>query len=480
MKPQNIGNYEVEKYRKVEKFKLEQNQYTASLLNETLKLGLLNIKEVSRIQTEVSYILEKLIMRYTKGESTSVTVETTKKLLSSIMYSIDAYMMNYDDVEKSIIDLKTKDIKEIYIKGVELVSLYYEKTMKDYRKIKRNKLNTKLEAYNATIYEAIPLFFRKYEIMFGAHNTMASIDYPLALPVDDIKIRGVFYIKKYLEHLDIETEFCKHFREEDIEEILISFGRNIRMDYKIELINIFELVINNSIFSILSGGKGEEIAISSSQYKFLNEKFDNLMNYDIELLIDQAFQKLINTLKINSFRVLDYINKYKKVLMGRVINGVENKSLDSIVITNKKESIKNNTITFRATEKLRDYEFNMLVKKLIRSISSEDKINMLNTSIKSLHDMIDIFNANCLFENEYIDLFSTLSDMELTILARIAFYEELRGNSINLLDAISCQKEIKDEWQIHYIKFLTKLNKDRIKSIETYLDKIEYEEISFY
>jgi hypothetical protein len=51
----------------------------------------------------------------------------------------------------------------------------------------------------------LPIFLKKYNILFEAHNTMASIDYPLA--VDDMSLQGVFYIRQYLERLHIESQF---------------------------------------------------------------------------------------------------------------------------------------------------------------------------------------------------------------------------------------------------------------------------------
>jgi len=59
--------------------------------------------------------------------------------------------------------------------------------------------------YNTTIDESSPIFLKKYNILFEAHNTMASIDYPLA--VDDMSLQGVFYIRQYLERLHIESQF---------------------------------------------------------------------------------------------------------------------------------------------------------------------------------------------------------------------------------------------------------------------------------
>lgn len=52
------------------------------------------------------------------------------------------------------------------------------------------KLDVPVDAYQMTIDESLPVFMKHYDIIFEAQNTMASIDYPLA--IDDIQLQGVF------------------------------------------------------------------------------------------------------------------------------------------------------------------------------------------------------------------------------------------------------------------------------------------------
>lgn len=78
-----------------------------------------------------------------------------------------------------------------------------------YRETRRKKLSVPLEAYQTSIVEDLPVFFRKYGLVFEAHETMCSMDYPLVF--DDMNVQGIFYIKRYLETLDTETGFCRFF-----------------------------------------------------------------------------------------------------------------------------------------------------------------------------------------------------------------------------------------------------------------------------
>lgn len=457
---------------------LKQNQYTVSLLNEALRTKFLTQQEVNNIQVQIMLILKELIMQYTKGESSSVTAYTAESLLFSILYCIDAYTLSCSSPEEAIGDLRKIDIKDIYRKGVERVVQWFEETKDLYKEIRKNKLNVQLESYHLTISEAIPLFFKKYNVIFYSHHTMASIDYPLVF--DDMSIQGVLYIKRYLEHFKIETEFCKHFSTQDINKMLSNFGKMIRMDYKIELINLFELVFNNAVFSVLSGSTTNELMISKYHFDMLDEKLKSLGSAEISLDIGRAIEKLINTLSINEPDIVDYIHRYKTIFTQRVIHAANNDSLSSIIITEKEEKIKENILLFEDGERMSDNDFKLVVKKLMKLTRTVDKINLIKSSISSLHDFIDILNADCLFSDEFETLFNTLGDMELAILAKMVFYEELRSDFTSLSSVISQEKESETEWKMYYIEFVRKLSEERISLIENCFNKIEYEEINFY
>lgn len=155
----------------IRKSRLQRNQYMISLMNEGLRAGLLTSQEMLRIQNAFMQILQELIKKFTQGESTSVTTETAESILTSIMYAADAYLFSFEEPEKAITYLKTIDVREIYERGVEKVSQCFEETKQLYKEINANKLEVSVDAYNLTIDESIPVFLRKYGIIFDAHNT---------------------------------------------------------------------------------------------------------------------------------------------------------------------------------------------------------------------------------------------------------------------------------------------------------------------
>ncbi|GGB54942.1 hypothetical protein F3157_21475 [Virgibacillus dakarensis] len=463
---------------KVNQTRLLQNQYTLSILNEGLRIGLLNNEDIYGTQRQLMSILEKLIRRYTQGESSSVTSETAVSILSSVLYAVDAYLLHFNDPEKAMDVLKNGNIKNGYDQGIDLICHCFEETKQLYKEINNNKLDVAVEAYNLTIDESIPVFLKKYGIIFDAHNTMASIDYPLA--IDDMSIQGVYYFRQYLTHLKMENQFCLLFNKDDIQSVLVNYGRICGFDYRIELFNIFELVLNNAVFSILSGGHASQIKISINQYKQLVGLFEKLDDSQIQYIILKAVNRLRHHFNIKDPQMTDYLKRCGMNLVNRVKSVVKHNRLDTVVIVEKELRSKPIVTTFKASDRMSDSRFRLLVEKIMNCEKTVDKVNMIRTNFHSLHDYIDMLNTNCLLDDEYEELFKTFGDVDLAILTKIVFYEELRNGSTDLSSLYDKEEQHESEWQPHFIEFIKSININRKGAIEKYVNDIDYEEISFY
>ena len=463
---------------KINQARLLQNQYTLSILNEGLRVGLLNSEEVYGTQRQLMSILETLIRRYTQGESSSVTSETAVSLLSSVLYAVDAYLLHLNDPEKAIDVLKNGNIKNGYDQGIELIRHCLEETKQLYKEIHNHKLDVAVEAYNLTIDESIPVFLKKYGIVFDAHNTMASIDYPLA--IDDMSIQGVYYLRQYLTHLKMETQFCLLFNEDDIQSVLINYGRICGFDYRIELFNIFELVLNNAIFSVLSGGHAGQIKITSDQFKQLEDLFVRLDDQQIESVILKAVAQLQHDFNIHDPQMTDYLNRCGMNLVHRVKNVVKHNRLETVVIVERELKSKPIVTTFKAADRMSDHHFRLFIEKIMNSEKIADKVDVIRTNFYSLHDYIDLLNTDCLMNDEYEALFKTFGDVELAILIKIVFYEELRNDEKDLSSLYDKEEEHESEWQARFIEFIKNIDRNRQEVIEKFVYDIDYEEISFY
>ena len=368
---------------------LSKYQYTISLINECVRCEILPKAFLYNVQIKISEILKDLIMRYTKGESTSVTVEKAEKFIIGIWYTIDAYMKTFENLEIAIDTLKKEEISYIYERGKGVLKEDFKITEKLYEKTLKNQICTDLIAYNTTL-SGIENFFKYYDLEFEPDENAADIDYPLIF--DDWDMVGLYYMKNYLWNLYVENEICNKFDNKDIHKILKTYGDIYKIDYRDLLINIFEMTINNAVFSILCNSNSLEI-----------EK--------------EEFEKLNNNLK---------------------------------------------KIT---TEEVRE-----LIEEIISSDNIYEKITLINKKINSIKDYVDMLKSDCLFEDEYMMLYMSLSNLELSFLGKYVFYGEYRIEDIDLKKYLRKKINTTNEWEKFYIEYLKSLSESKLKEIENLIN----------
>jgi hypothetical protein len=457
---------------------LKRSRYTLSLLSEGQRTGLLDTREVSGIQHQFFLLLQNLIRRHTQGESSSVAVETAERLLASAMYAVDACLWSMGDPEKAIASLKTSGIASLHAEGVEQVCQGLEDTKRLYYEVKKHKLDVPVDAYNTTIEESLPIFIKKYNILFDAHNTMASIDYPLA--IDDMSLQGVYYIEQYLKRLHLENQFCRRWERDEMLRLLENFGRVCKFDYRIELFNIFELAFHHALFSVLSGGDARRILISPYQYEVLERMFTHADAARIGAMIDKAVNRLQEQLPAPDPGTADYMKQCCRDLVRRIVNAAEHRKLQAVILTDKAEGVKPAVISLKAGESMGDVRLRRLLDEIMRSETKAEKIRLIRSHFFSLHDYLDLLESGCLYGDEYEALYAEFGDMELAILCKIVFYEELRSGASDLQDILQERKEAERDWQNHLIGFLKRLGASRIRKIDEWIGNIDYEEIRFY
>ncbi|MFL8712867.1 DUF6179 domain-containing protein [Clostridioides sp. GD02377] len=488
---------------------LIKNQYSISLLKECLDCKLIDEREVYSIQQEISLILIDLIKKYTNGQSTSVRTEVAEKLLISLWYAIDAYINKLENLEKRIVELTAKNIKNMYIEGIKILENDLIELESFYELMINRKLDTNSIAYNDTLVE-LSSFFKNYVIKFEAHDVPVSIDYPLAL--DDMDVQGIYYVKNYIESIDIENRFCNLFKKKDREKLFYDYGVTYKIDCDVILTNLFELIINNCIFSTILGNEPTNLEISEYEYEFLERQFksmynnnvedevidyeenniieliqvDNNLNYNdfeeinreirknkkITSLLMKAIEVLIKRLNIEDEAMIRYIKRYENIFIESVLGSIRDDIFKGMITvsSSKNESLENYIIDDES--KLDDELFREVFNKILDSTSIVEKIKIIKENINAKKDFIDILEAECLFEEEYLMLFSELSELELAILGSVVFYEDIRMKEINLLEFLVSKKSETTSWKIEYIDFMKKQNESKIHSIEEYMKQI--------
>ena len=432
-----------------------------------LKWGYLNKhfgeKFIIGVQFDIGNLLKEKIKRYTGDFSTSVTVEVGQQLLESIYYILDINFIDNFKVDEAVELLKKNSILELYKNGQNNLKNLFEDAKELYERVCKNKYDTELIAYNDTLIEEFGKFFDVYDMEFSPQEIDISVDYPLIF--GDLESEGIHYIKNYLETIEIENTFCNYFDCNEIENLLDINAKRYKLNYRDLLTNIFEIVINNTILSILVDEEFDDFYIYKEDLNYLNS------NLDRENMIPKVYKAvdiMIEALNIRDSKVLKYIDLYKHRFVEQLKSAVSKNSLEClVVICDEHLQMDQNKNKFIVKEnRLDDEDFREILKEIESESNINKKIEIIKNKINSFEDFDDILRSECFYKDEYEILFDSLSEIELAMLGKVVFYEEIEMGKFNLLNEVFKNNEYYHIWHKHYVEYIKNQTIDKIGKIQ--------------
>jgi len=325
-----MENNGITKHSPIKPINIDYNHFTLSLLNEGLRSEILAASQVEQVQVKLMLLLSETILQYTRNESSSVKVETAENILQSILYNIDFYLMRFPSFEQAIDALLNMPLAELCIQGLKLVNQEVILAKQLLKEVQETKLPVSLIAYNDTIYKAISEFFSTYDAKFNAHDTQASIDYPLLF--DDIHSTGITYIKRYLENLKLENELCSHFSLSNINLLLEGYGRKYRMNYRDVLINIPELILKNALCLTIIGKQKDTLLMNKVECRYLESHLQNLSAQQLASLLQSAMRKLISSFSGTNLALESYVQPLINAFCPSFYNAVNQRRLSDLLV----------------------------------------------------------------------------------------------------------------------------------------------------
>lgn len=419
----------------------------------------------------IALILQDLILGYTTRDSSSIKEETASNLLCSIRYALDAYSTALKRPVDIDSHLRDKGIRQIYVEGLNIVRSCVEDSKKLYQEIAGTKLIIPMEAYNDTIDKALPEFFLTYDVEYAAHDTVSLMDYPLVF--DDQSISGIFYINQYLQKLRLETQFCSCFRPENILQFLCSYGSKYDLDMSDTPINLFEILFDQSVVSILCGNDCGQLFISGPQFQYLKEDLSVENHHNFQKLVASAVRKMISNFDLESADLINYTQKYSKLYRGRLLNALEAGNLLNLVIVDDEKQA-DRMFIFEDGKRMSDEDFINLVNLILECEDLSGKVRLVISGIHSMGDYLDLLEADCLYGDEFLSVFEALDEIGLAVLGRHVFYEELRCGKLQLLaqKLIGFRENVEPEWRLYFIQHLLKLDDNKRINIENLINSI--------
>lgn len=90
---------------------------------------------------------------------------------------------------------------------------------------------------------------------------------------------------------------------------------------------------------------------------------------------------------------------------------------------------------------------------------------------------MDLLESEILYGDELETLFDHIGEVELAVLAKTVFYEELRDGAIDLAAILAERRDEAETWRLHYTGYMQRLDRERLKSIEQWIAEVSYSEI---
>jgi hypothetical protein len=447
----------LEKQHLIKRENLNATYYFQSILQEAYRVKLLTDLELENIQMQSVQLLAKQTERYTGGESSSVKVETAQSILQSIFYCIGIYLKSFSDTDMSIEVLKQKPLSELYQHGKKLIGIQLYNAKQLLCLIQSDSIATDNCAYNGTIQDEIPIFFSAYDANFAAHDTPASIDYPLSN--DKMDLVGIEYIYSYLQKLFLENLFCKNFNLNDINCLLRGYDNH----YQDLLINIFGLVLTNALGSVLGNKNALQLNIKPSDRQYLQLKLANLPKDKLDTVLQDAAMQLCIELKISDILLQKHISDTVMNLSDILKNALENHQLESIFVSFKENS-EQPIIKFKDGARITDELFRSIANEIRQCRFVSDKIVIIKREIHSITDLVDILEGSCIFDMEFAEIFQSLGDMELALL--------LKKLPTHLIDSNLHFTENEKEWQNRLNCFFKEIDLTRRESISALAEQL--------
>ncbi len=306
----------------IKREKLDEINYTISLIDEAIRLNVIDEKVVLDFQLQLVDLLKVKTDKYNSCMSSSISVDKAKNIMESNIYTIGLYLKEFipDD---AVNILKNEGIINVYDKGRKLIDRKIMISKVLYKKVLNNFIQTKNETYNLTIIKGIKSFFKIYDSDYNAQDMKITADYPTYISLFGRK-QGIEFIEKYLEYLYYENEFCKMFEIEDIKNLLFKYSE----DYEDLIINIFQIVLMQVIGCVLIKDDYRHLKINHDELQDIYELFKGKNKEEIYSLIFSAYLKI----DIKNESLKKYIENGLKEIQSEIYNRYKIHALDKVFI----------------------------------------------------------------------------------------------------------------------------------------------------
>ena len=276
--------------KKIDPASLDERNYTQSLLEAAQRAGLADEAFRQHVRQELLEALAEACRAYTGGMSSSLRAETVSELLASLVCALDAWLLSFPAAEDALDALRQIGAAQGCRLGARRLRALLGPTRTFHAALLRASIRTENELYNGTLREGMPVFFRLYDPIFGAHRIHITADYPVCFYPEGFC--GLGFIRRYLQNLAHENTFLRLFRPAAVDACINRFARFHATSVRELYANLYEVVLAAALACTLAGENAAFLFLNAAGCELLLKKLSGGPPPALEPFLEKALAAL--------------------------------------------------------------------------------------------------------------------------------------------------------------------------------------------
>lgn len=278
-------------------------------MNELMQSPALSIEETRTFAARLAALLAWQTEKYTKGESSSVTVETAQELLASLRYTL---AIAAEEMHIPWERLLTEELPPLIRRGQELLQGRLERAKQLWAAAGRTAPGLR-NVYYADTLRGIGDYFKRYDLYFFAHMKPPCIDYPLLVAADEA-LQGLDFTEEYLKRMLTENLILSRFDGGAVRALLRTVHGGIEEAY----LNLCEQPLTNELGLALLGKNARSLRMGNAEQEELLYLLQSRTREQRRQLLRGAALKLCGELETGDAWSRGYVTAFAESLLPRL------------------------------------------------------------------------------------------------------------------------------------------------------------------
>lgn len=292
-------------------------------MNELTQAPAFSVEGTQTFDARLVALLAWQTRKYTKGESTSVTVETARELLASLRYTIAVVTEETHIPQERLL---TEELPPLIRQGQKLLQGRLERAKRLWAAVCRTAPGLR-NVYYADTLRGIGDHFRRYDLYFFAHMKPPCIDYPLLIAADEA-LQGLDFTEEYLKRVLTENLILSRFDGGAVRELLRTVHGGIEEAY----LNLCEQPLTNALGLALLGKDARSLRIGNAEQEELLYLLQSRTREQQRQLLRGAALELCGELETGDAWSRGYVAAFAESLLPRLDAALSAGDVSNILI----------------------------------------------------------------------------------------------------------------------------------------------------